>query len=110
MYDVRSEGRGFRMTREITLLTSILVLQILQALLLRYNPFHDQTEQERVKATARRVGLDVPKEYVPGTAAAQAAKASGAASGEDVEELKKFLEGKRGPLPPPELESRFGGL
>lgn len=30
-------------------------------LLKRYNPLSDQTPEERVKATARRVGLDVPK-------------------------------------------------
>ncbi|KAL4241456.1 hypothetical protein ABKN59_000243 [Abortiporus biennis] len=29
-------------------------------LLDRYNPLHDLTAQERVKATARRVGLNVP--------------------------------------------------
>ncbi|KDN39170.1 hypothetical protein K437DRAFT_14304 [Tilletiaria anomala UBC 951] len=32
-------------------------------LLVRYNPTHDLTEQERVRMTARRVGLDVPDEY-----------------------------------------------
>ncbi|KAH6914972.1 hypothetical protein BKA70DRAFT_1419927 [Coprinopsis sp. MPI-PUGE-AT-0042] len=30
-------------------------------LLDRYNPLSDLTEQERIKATARRVGLNVPK-------------------------------------------------
>ncbi|KAI0080736.1 hypothetical protein K474DRAFT_1589133 [Panus rudis PR-1116 ss-1] len=29
-------------------------------LLERYNPLHDLTTEERVKATARRVGLDMP--------------------------------------------------
>ncbi|KAI0092831.1 hypothetical protein BDY19DRAFT_903575 [Irpex rosettiformis] len=29
-------------------------------LLERYNPLHDLTPEERIKATARRVGLDVP--------------------------------------------------
>ena len=32
----------------------------LQTLLERYNPLHDMTTEERVKATARRVGLDMP--------------------------------------------------
>ena len=32
----------------------------LQELLQRYNPTHDMTEEERVRLTARRVGLDVP--------------------------------------------------
>lgn len=31
-------------------------------LLERYNPLHDLTSQERIKATARRVGLDMPVE------------------------------------------------
>ncbi|EJU04483.1 hypothetical protein DACRYDRAFT_105542 [Dacryopinax primogenitus] len=33
-----------------------------EELLVRYNPLHDMTPEERVKATARRVGLDVPVE------------------------------------------------
>jgi len=33
-----------------------------QALLERYNPLHDLSTQDRVKATARRVGLDMPVE------------------------------------------------
>ncbi|RSH93627.1 hypothetical protein EHS25_006273 [Saitozyma podzolica] len=32
-------------------------------LLKRYNPLHDMTEEERVHATARRVGLDTPIEF-----------------------------------------------
>lgn len=32
-------------------------------LLARYNPVYGKSEQERIKATANRVGLDVPKEY-----------------------------------------------
>ncbi|KAJ3555139.1 hypothetical protein NM688_g2738 [Phlebia brevispora] len=31
-----------------------------KVLLDRYNPLHDLTVEERVKATARRVGLDMP--------------------------------------------------
>ncbi|KZT12944.1 uncharacterized protein LAESUDRAFT_639352 [Laetiporus sulphureus 93-53] len=31
-----------------------------KTLLDRYNPLHDLTTEERVKATARRVGLDMP--------------------------------------------------
>lgn len=34
-----------------------------QELLKRYNPLHDMTEEERVHATARRVGLDTPIEF-----------------------------------------------
>lgn len=37
----------------------------LQDLLERYNPTHGMTVQERTRATARRVGLDVPKEGKP---------------------------------------------
>jgi hypothetical protein len=33
-----------------------------QVLLQRYSPLHDMTTQERIKATARRVGLNTPKE------------------------------------------------
>lgn len=33
-------------------------------LLARYNPVYGKSEQERIKATANRVGLDVPKEYI----------------------------------------------
>ncbi|RSH87677.1 uncharacterized protein EHS24_000191 [Apiotrichum porosum] len=29
----------------------------------RYNPIHGMSEQERIHATARRVGLDTPVEY-----------------------------------------------
>ena len=36
---------------------------LLQELLKRYNPLSDQTPQERVAATANRVGLQIPKEY-----------------------------------------------
>ena len=32
----------------------------MQVLLERYNPLHDMSTEERVKATARRVGLDMP--------------------------------------------------
>ncbi|BEI86666.1 hypothetical protein CcaverHIS002_0700120 [Cutaneotrichosporon cavernicola] len=32
-------------------------------LLKRYNPTHGMTQEERVKATARRVGLNSPVEY-----------------------------------------------
>ncbi|OSX60357.1 hypothetical protein POSPLADRAFT_1182874 [Postia placenta MAD-698-R-SB12] len=31
-----------------------------KTLLDRYNPLHDLTTEERIKATARRVGLDMP--------------------------------------------------
>lgn len=34
-----------------------------QDLLIRYNPLHDMTAEERVKATTRRVGLEQPAEY-----------------------------------------------
>jgi hypothetical protein len=33
---------------------------LFQALLARYNPLVDLTAQERIRATARRVGLDMP--------------------------------------------------
>ncbi|GHJ84528.1 hypothetical protein NliqN6_0930 [Naganishia liquefaciens] len=32
-------------------------------LLVRYNPLHDMTAEERVKATTRRVGMEQPLEY-----------------------------------------------
>ncbi|WVR08345.1 hypothetical protein IAU60_005398 [Kwoniella sp. DSM 27419] len=32
-------------------------------LLKRYNPIHGMSEEERIKATARRVGLDTPLEF-----------------------------------------------
>jgi ATP synthase assembly factor FMC1, mitochondrial len=35
-------------------------MTIYQALLDRYNPLHDLTAEERIRATARRVGLDMP--------------------------------------------------
>lgn len=74
-----------------------------QVLLLRYNPLHDQTEQERVQATARRVGLEVPKEYQPGE--------KSDADKEQMREFQEFLKAKKGgPLPPPELQSGLGGL
>lgn len=38
----------------------------LQELLARYNPIHHKTEQERIRLTARRVGLDLPKDYEDG--------------------------------------------
>ncbi|GAA5987659.1 hypothetical protein JCM10908_007154 [Rhodotorula pacifica] len=31
----------------------------------RYNPTHDMTQDERIKATANRVGLNTPLEYDP---------------------------------------------
>ncbi|KAI9631696.1 uncharacterized protein MKK02DRAFT_30705 [Dioszegia hungarica] len=34
-------------------------------LLKRYNPLHDMSDDERIRATARRVGLDAPTEYKP---------------------------------------------
>ncbi|KAF8974283.1 hypothetical protein BDZ97DRAFT_1772814 [Flammula alnicola] len=34
-------------------------------LLERYNPLFDLTAQDRIKATARRVGLDMPVTYKP---------------------------------------------
>ncbi|KAF9482450.1 hypothetical protein BDN70DRAFT_875000 [Pholiota conissans] len=34
-------------------------------LLERYNPTFDLTAQDRIKATARRVGLDMPVTYKP---------------------------------------------
>lgn len=34
-----------------------------QELVKRYNPTHDMTQEERVAATARRVGLDKPEEF-----------------------------------------------
>jgi hypothetical protein len=36
-----------------------------QELLKRYNPIADMTEEEKIHATARRVGLDTPLEYKP---------------------------------------------
>lgn len=36
-----------------------------QELVKRYNPAHDMTTEERVRATARRVGLDSPIGYKP---------------------------------------------
>lgn len=35
-------------------------------LLARYNPVYGKSEQERIKATANRVGLEVPKEFESG--------------------------------------------
>ena len=35
-------------------------------LLDRYNPLHDLSTEQRVKATARRVGLDIPVEHQGG--------------------------------------------
>ena len=40
--------------------------KLYQELLLRYNPLHDMTGEERVNASARRVGLQHPKEYTDG--------------------------------------------
>ncbi|KAL9933133.1 hypothetical protein V8E36_007851 [Tilletia maclaganii] len=74
-------------------------------LLLRYNPTHGMTEQERVRLTARRVGLDVPQEYEPGSAeetnAMAAATLEGGASPGSGAGQKK---GYTGPLPPPRFE------
>ncbi|CAO1635751.1 unnamed protein product [Sympodiomycopsis kandeliae] len=80
-------------------------------LLLRYNPMHDQTEKERVRATARRVGLDVPKEYVPGKQQEQAATASSKVSSlsKEAQELNDILTGRTGPLPPPDLDTDNNG-
>lgn len=39
--------------------------RIYKELLERYSPLHDLTEEERIKATANRVGLNTPKEYKP---------------------------------------------
>lgn len=36
-----------------------------QELLKRYNPIADMSEEEKIHATARRVGMDVPLEYKP---------------------------------------------
>ncbi|KAG2754700.1 hypothetical protein P692DRAFT_20869542 [Suillus brevipes Sb2] len=36
-----------------------------KALLERYNPLIDLTAEERIEATARRVGLNMPKTHVP---------------------------------------------
>ncbi|KZS98069.1 hypothetical protein SISNIDRAFT_547077 [Sistotremastrum niveocremeum HHB9708] len=36
-----------------------------KGLLERYNPLHDLTTEERIKATARRVGLDMPEDVDP---------------------------------------------
>ncbi|KAK0557912.1 hypothetical protein OC846_000207 [Tilletia horrida] len=74
-------------------------------LLLRYNPTHGMSEQERVKATARRVGLDVPLEYDPNTAdeagaMAAATLASGSEDGASAQQKKPYT----GPLPPPKLD------
>ena len=41
------------------------ITYISQILLERYSPLHDLSEEERIKATARRVGLNTPKEYKP---------------------------------------------
>jgi hypothetical protein len=37
-----------------------------QELLKRYNPIADMSEEEKIHATARRVGMDTPLEYKPG--------------------------------------------
>ncbi|KAF9500151.1 hypothetical protein BDN71DRAFT_1440715 [Pleurotus eryngii] len=34
-------------------------------LLDRYNPLHDLTEEERIEATAHRVGFNMPKTHTP---------------------------------------------
>jgi ATP synthase assembly factor FMC1, mitochondrial len=39
---------------------------IFQTLLDRYNPLHDLTAEEHIKATARRVGLNMPIERKEG--------------------------------------------
>lgn len=71
----------------------------LQELLVRYNPLHDQTEAERVKATARRVGLDVPVEYLPN--AGKEEEVDTRSSRQRADDYK----GKTGPLPPPDLDA-----
>lgn len=71
----------------------------MQELLVRYNPLHDQTEAERVKATARRVGLDVPVEYLPN--AGKEEEMDTRSSRQRADDYK----GKTGPLPPPDLDA-----
>ncbi|KAK0541545.1 hypothetical protein OC835_000013 [Tilletia horrida] len=68
-------------------------------LLLRYNPTHGMTEQERVRATARRVGLDVPQEYDP---SGSEANAMAKATWEGVADGSK--RNYKGPLPPPRFD------
>ncbi|PWN47492.1 hypothetical protein IE53DRAFT_390365 [Violaceomyces palustris] len=68
-------------------------------LLERYNPTHGMTEQERVRATARRVGLDVPKEHTPSD---QDQPPSDEAKAQ-YDEYEKVIRKRTGPLPPPEL-------
>jgi hypothetical protein len=43
----------------------VAILTVLQELLERYSPLHDLTEEERIRVTARRVGLDTPIKYKP---------------------------------------------
>jgi hypothetical protein len=42
-----------------------LIVHSLQELVLRYNPTSTMTQEERTRATARTVGLDVPIEHIP---------------------------------------------
>ncbi|KAH8106252.1 hypothetical protein BXZ70DRAFT_918855 [Cristinia sonorae] len=44
------------------LVTFLRAQRLHKVLLERYNPLHDLTAEERIRATARRVGLDMPVE------------------------------------------------
>ncbi|KAE8234848.1 hypothetical protein CF326_g94 [Tilletia indica] len=70
-------------------------------LLIRYNPTHGMSEQERVRATARRVGLDVPVEYDPSDSEQDAGAMAAATLEGDVQGQRQ---GYTGPLPPPKLD------
>ncbi|CAD6945326.1 unnamed protein product [Tilletia controversa] len=70
-------------------------------LLVRYNPTHGMSEQERVRATARMVGLDVPVEYDPSNSDADAGVMAAATLQGDSQGQSK---GYTGPLPPPKLD------
>lgn len=39
--------------------------RLYKGLLEKYSPLHNLSEEDRIKATARRVGLDTPEEYKP---------------------------------------------
>lgn len=111
----RTSGRGGGCRCSIVLLTltsfclpsfplNLLLTHLLphpQELLARYSPLHDLTEQERVKATARRVGLDVPQLYDP---EAEAEKESSAKKAIDRKAQTLGRTGGTGPLPPPDLD------
>lgn len=53
-----------RSVRSALVFVSALIV-IAQTLVARYNPGGDLSETERIKATARRVGLDVPDDFDP---------------------------------------------